>query len=124
MLTLVALVGIVIVFACAYGMSNPVGLLGFVDRFSNQRGFAFAVIVRVVLGVVSLLAAPDSLLPVFLYGVGALSLIAATVLGLIGVSGYRRIIGWVTSFPASMLRAWLVFGLVFGAALIWVTGIV
>ena len=124
MLTLIAIFGILIVFACAYGMAHPAGLLELVDRFANKQGYAFAIIVRIVLGTVSVLAAPVSKLPILLYVVGGLSLLAAAVLLVIGLPGYNRIIGWVAGFPAAMLRAWLVFGLVFGVALIWVTGIV
>ena len=124
MLTIIAIFGVLIVFACAYGMASPSGLLELVGRFANKQGFAFAIGVRIVLGTVSILAAPESRLPAFLYIIGVISLIAAAVLLLIGMPGYRRIMDWVSGFPESMMRAWLVFGLVFGAALIWVTGIV
>ena len=124
MLSLIALVGILIVFACTYGMANPSGLLEMTSRFANRRGFWFAIGMRILHGAASILAAPDSLMPLFLYVIGGISLIAAVVLLLIGMSGYRRILDWVSGLPMSLLRAWLVFGLAFGAALIWVTGIV
>ena len=124
MLTIIAAFGILIVFGCTYGMANPAGLLALVGRFADAKGYAFAIGVRVLLGAASILAAPDSLMPVFLYAIGALSLIAAAVLMMVGVSGYRRILDWVSGFQAPMLRLWLIFGLLFGVALIWVTGIV
>jgi hypothetical protein len=124
MLAIIAVFGILIVFACSYGMASPSGLLELVGRFANRQGYAFAIAVRVVLGAVSILAAPASLMPVLLYVVGAIALAAAAVLLLIGLPGYRRIMEWVAGFAPSMLRVGLVFGLVFGAALIWVTDII
>ena len=40
-LTLIAILGILIVFACTYGMASPAGLLDYVGRFANKQGYAF-----------------------------------------------------------------------------------
>lgn len=123
MLTVIALFGVSIILVCGFGSANPQALLDLAGRFANKAGLAMAAVLRLVLGVAALLAAPDSRAPIFLYVVGAIALIAAVVLPVIGVTGYRRIIDWVASFNTAMLRVWLLGGLIFGAALVWVSGI-
>ncbi|MDH3440297.1 MAG: hypothetical protein OEM63_06075, partial [Gammaproteobacteria bacterium] len=87
-------------------------------------GYSIAIVVRALLGAAALMAAQGSQLPIFLQIVGGLSLFAAAVLLVIGRSRFSQLIRWVASFNAAVLRLWLVFGMLFGVALIWVTGIV
>ena len=124
MLQLIAFFGVLIVLACGYGLADPQGLIRLVDKFSGVGGYTIAIVVRIVLGVAALVAAQASLLPIFLQVIGGLSLFAAIVLLVIGRSRFSQLIRWVASFNATLLRLWLVFGMLFGVALIWVTGIV
>lgn len=124
MLQLIALFGVLIILACAYGLADPQGLMRHIEKFSSVGGYIFAIVVRVILGAAALMAAADSLLPVFLEIIGGISLIAAAVLLLIGKGRFSRLIQWVASFNSSFLRLWLVFGMLFGVAMVWVTGIV
>ena len=124
MLQLVALFGVLIIIACAYGVANPQGLVALVDRFAGLGGYLIAIIVRVILGGAAIVAAPASLLPIFLYVIGAISLIAALALILMGKSRFGRLIRWVASWNPPVLRGGLVLGMLFGVALVWVTGIV
>lgn len=122
MLELIALFGVLIIFACAYGIANPQGLLRLVDRFAGIGGYLVAIVVRLILGAAAILAAPASLLPVFLHIVGGISLFAALALILMGRRGFERLIRWVAGWESPLLRAGLVLGLLFGVALVWVTG--
>lgn len=122
MLTIVALFGVLIILVCAYGSANPGALLKLVDRFASRSGFLFAILIRVVLGLAAYLAAPDSLSPVFLQIVAGIALAAAIGLAVMGLARYRRLIGWVSNLGSAMIHVALVFGLLFGAALVWVSG--
>ena len=124
MLSIVALFGITIIVMCAYGSADPPGLLRLVGRFSNRSGFMFAIAVRLVLGTVALLAAPESRAPALLNVIGVIALLAALVLPAMGLARYQRLIAWVSGFGAAALRTWLVFGLLFGVALVWASGFV
>jgi hypothetical protein len=123
LLPIVAVFGALIILACGLGFAKPKALLDMAGRFANRAGLAVAIVLRLLLGAVALFAAPESRSPMFLYVVGTIALIAAVVLPVIGVAGYRRIIAWVASFEVVMLRVWLLCGLTFGAALVWVSGI-
>ena len=124
MLQLIALFGVLIILGSGYGLADPQGLIRLVEKFSGVGGYIFAIVVRVILGVAALLAAESSLLPVFLQIFGGLALLAAVGLLVIGRPRFEQLIRWVASFSAALLRLWLIFGMLFGVALIWVTGIV
>ena len=124
MLQLIAFFGVLIVLASGYGLADPQGLIRLVEKFSGVGGYSIAIVVRALLGAAALMAAQGSQLPIFLQIVGGLSLFAAAVLLVIGRSRFSQLIRWVASFNAAVLRLWLVFGMLFGVALIWVTGIV
>jgi len=123
MLNVIAIFGILIVLACAYGSINPSVLFSLIDRFANIPGYAAAIFMRVVLGIVAILAAPDSLSPVFLQVIGVIAIAAAVGLLLIGISGYKKLIGWVKELGPALHRMALMLGLLFGTALIWASGI-
>ena len=124
MLTIVAAFGVLIVLACGFGSANPQALIRLVTRFDNLPGFIFAIAVRVLLGVVAILAAPASRAPLFLMIIGGIALVAALGLLLIGRSRLSRLITWVSGFSDTMLRTWLLFGIAFGIALIWAAGFI
>ncbi len=124
MLTIIAMIGILITLMCAYGSANPPALLRLVDRFANRPGFIAAILIRVVLGIAAILAAPDSLAPNFLYVIGVIALAAAVALPIMGLARYRRLIDWVSAFSPAMMRLWLTGGLIFGVALVWATGLI
>jgi len=79
MLNVVALFGVLIILACAYGSMHPQALVSLVGRFANPAGLVFAVLVRVLMGVAAILAAPVSRSPGFLYVIGSIALLAAVV---------------------------------------------
>jgi hypothetical protein len=124
MLQVVAFFGILIILACARGLADPQDLLRQIDRFSGVGGYVAAIIMRFALGIAALLAADASRLSPFLQVIGGLSLLAALVLLVMGRVRFVGLIGWVAGFSPSWLRIWLLFGMVFGVALVWVTGIV
>jgi hypothetical protein len=124
MLTLIAVFGIFIVLACAWGFADPNHLIGMIRKFSGAGGYAFAIGARVLLAAAAWLGAPQSLLPIFLQIVAVLSIFGAGVLLVMGISRYRKLIDWVAGFNRAVLHIWLVFGMAFGVAMIWVTGIV
>ena len=66
MLTFIAGIGVLIVLACAWAFADLSALINMMRKFSGSGGYAFAIGVRVMLGVAAWLGAPDSLLPIFL----------------------------------------------------------
>ncbi|MFQ5548031.1 MAG: hypothetical protein ACE5FV_07065 [Woeseia sp.] len=117
---------IIVVFG---GLLCLAGLLILVtpDRFKNfmngwkgQPRFLFAVIVRVLLGAVLLAEAQNLRFPVVMKIIGAIAILAAIVLLLVGQERTDRFIDWWMRMPDRALRSWSVFALAFGVFLIYV----
>ena len=124
MLQIVALFGVLIIFASLWGVADPQALIRMVQRFSTPAGYAFAILVRVVLGTAALLAAPASLLPGLLYVIGSIAIAAALVLLVMGRARFEQLIQWVAGWNTAFMRVGLVFGMLFGVAMVWVTDVV
>jgi cobalamin synthase len=105
---------------CIWGFLVPSRLLGFVRRFFDTRGgLTVAVAVRLLLGASLIVAAPSSRFPRFFEFVGWIALIAAVALLFAGRRIVDRLLGWAERLPFALTRLWLIFGLAFGAFLIY-----
>lgn len=83
-------------------------------------GFYIAVIVRLVMGAALIIAASASPFPVAFQVIGSLAIVAAVALALMGRERVRRfIVWWSERFSASIIRLWLLFGMAFGAFLVY-----
>jgi hypothetical protein len=92
--------GVAIGVACVVGLVSPDVLIRFVKRaWDNQSGMYFAVVVRVLLG--------------------AVALVAAVGIAVMGRDRVGRLIAMFEGFPHGLVRVWLVFGGAFGGFLIY-----
>ncbi len=81
--------------------------------------FWTAILVRVAIGVLFLLAAPSCRLPVVVQVVGILALIAALAIFLIGRTRLDSFLTWWLGRPQSLIRSWSIVAIGFGALLIY-----
>jgi hypothetical protein len=118
MTALVVILGALIAALGAAGVVSPRVLIGFVDSvWRRPRGIYGVVAVRLVLGVVLVVAAPDCRFPEIVRILGVLSLVAAVVLPLLGRERLRRMIDWWISRPGGFIRAWSLAAVAFGVFL-------
>ena len=116
----VRVLGAVIIAASLFGMVAPVSLIAAVRRVTrNPAGLGFAVGVRIVLGASLLTAAQVSDFPAAFTVLGWIAILAAIGLLILGRSRMSRLVAWVARWPSGAIRAALVFGLLFGAFLIY-----
>lgn len=112
--------GALIVVASLWGMVAPHALVGLVRRVAaNDAGLGFAVGIRVVLGAALITAAQVSRFPMTFTVLGWIAIVAAIGLLIIGRGRMTRLVSWVARWSPTAIRAWLVFGLLFGAFLIF-----
>ena len=121
---IVVLMGIVIVLLSLWGVASPVRLMRRVRSVMDESwGMPFAVVVRIILGISLLVAAPASKFVVLFKALGWLALIAAAALPLIGHERLVCVIDWFQGFPRPAIRLWLMFGVLFGAFVVYgITG--
>jgi len=111
--------GVLILAVSVIGMIAPAWLLGLVRKVaSHPGGFAFAVIVRILLGAALLTAAQISGFPLVFTTLGWIAIAAAIGLLLMGPGRMHRLVGWVGRFQPMTLRIWLGFSALFGGFLV------
>lgn len=123
MTTLAAVLGLFMVTLGLLAMASPALMLRFAGRFQTQAGLWAAMVIRLVMGVVLILAAPDSRVPQALRILGAIVFVSGVITPFIGVERVKRIIAWWTARPVIFQRGWASIALAFGAFIVWaVTG--
>jgi len=117
---IIFLFGAATCIVCALGIYAPNRLIEAVKSIWGKRwGIYAAVIVRLLLGTLLIIAAPDSRFPVVFKALGWLSIIAAILIPSLGRTRLDRLINWFTALPSSLVRFWLLFGIEFGGFLIY-----
>jgi len=118
--------GVVIVFGFAVGTLSLWGLVATAALLAAVRGvldkewgMPFAVAARVLLGLALLFAAPASRFPALFNGLGGLALIAAVAIPVIGRARMVALLDWFYRRPKSVIRLWLVCGLLFGVFMVY-----
>jgi hypothetical protein len=116
----VQIFGALIAVMCLWGLVAPKQLLGLVRRVAdNSAGLGVAIAVRILLGAVLLTAAQVAKFPMTFTILGWVAIVAAIGLLIMGQSGMVKLVAWVARWPEAIIRTWLVFGLAFGAFLIY-----
>jgi len=109
--------GLLVAGLGALGMVSPSRLLAVVRHFQTRGGLFAAAIIRIVLGTILFLAAPDSRAPQTLRIVGVFVFAAGLATPLMGVERARALLRWWSAQGALFVRAWAAVALLFGLAL-------
>lgn len=117
----VFIIGATVALLALWGVFAPAKLMTWVSTVMDKDwGIYIAVIVRLLLGIALIIAARASPFPVVFQVLGAIAILAAVALVLIGRAPVRRLIGWFSEhMSAAMVRVWLLFGIAFGGFLIY-----
>ncbi|MBT8061914.1 MAG: hypothetical protein HKO64_03975 [Xanthomonadales bacterium] len=112
--------GLFIAALSVYGLLQPRKLMSMVtNTVSKPWGMAFAIAVRLALGTLFLLAAPQVSQPVFIEILGWLMIAAAAAIALMGRQRMIRFTDYWAAKTDAAIRAWLVMGVLFGVAVAW-----
>ena len=118
----VAFFGLLVGAMSVYGLIYPRPLLILVgEAVDSGTGWRFAIGVRLLLGVALLLAAPVSAWPLVFRAIGALTIVAAIVILLVGPREILSLLAWIERRSDLALRAWLTLGVGFGTLLVYGT---
>ena len=111
-------------FICLAGLVMLISPQKFKDVMNNitdQTLFLSAVIVRIIIGAILLLEAPNLKFTSVIEFIGSIILLSAFILLLIGSKRLRRMIDWFMKLSDDFYRACSVVAFAFGAFLIYVT---
>ena len=112
--------GVIVCVLAAWGILAPDRMMNFVyGAMEKDWGIHLAVILRLVLGAALVIAAPDSRFPLIFQILGWIAIIAAVALLFIGRARLRKFVAWFEHMPQPLIRVWLLFGVAFGALLVY-----
>ncbi len=116
----VLVLGITVCVLSAWGGYAPEKLVRLVTGVMDQEwGIYLAVIVRLLLGLALVIAAPYSRFPLVFQALGWIAIVAAVALAFMGRERLRRLVAWFERFSPAIIRLWLLFGVAFGGFLIY-----
>ena len=119
MAVMVSILGVVMVAIGVLGVVQPRRLVDFVTYFRRPTRFRIAILVRLVLGIVLLIAAHSCRWPVVVQVVGVISILAALVILACGQKRLDTFIAWWVTRPPAVMRVSALFALAFGALLFY-----
>ena len=112
--------GVVMCAISLWAMVVPMKMMKLVSGVMDKDwGIYFAVIVRLLLGAALIIAGPGSRFPALFEIVGGIAIFAAVVIAIMGRERLRKFIGWFDRLSPAMIRTWLLFGIAFGALLVY-----
>ena len=98
---------------------NPETVFGLLRRNADSLGMhILAVVVRIILGVALILCAAGSKYPTAILIIGWISVAAATVLGVMGRTNFKRLMSWALGLAPSFGRIGGLLAILFGGFLI------
>jgi len=101
----------------AVGLVSPSRVVRIARSFATPAGLYFAAVVRVIMGLALLLAAPDSGAPDLLRVLGVVAIAAGVITLFVGLERFRRLIDWWSVKGAVLVRAQAAFALALGLLL-------
>ena len=99
---------------------NPEIIFGLLrQNFESLSLHILAVVVRLILGVALMMYATESRYPTAISILGWISIVAASVLGVMGRNNFKRLMSWALSVAPSFGRIGGVLAILFGGFLIY-----
>ena len=113
------LLGVFVLFVGVWGVLTPGRMADFVNRFASKGGLAFAVVIRILIGLALWFAAPHSRAPLLLEVLGVVAIVAAVALPVMGLRRFEALVNWWTKLSPGVQRLNSLLVLAFGAAILW-----
>jgi hypothetical protein len=119
MATLVSLVGLALILVGIFGIASPQRLADIVQTWSVRGRFLTAVVVRLVIGITFVFAAPATRFPTAILVLGVMALVVAVALMLVGSKRVDALIQWWFRQSAGFTRGWSILAVLLGAVLVY-----
>jgi len=106
----------------AQAIIDPASILTFVRRvWSSSGGFFVAIAVRLALGVLLIVIAPDTHYPTTIRVFGVVTFAAGLLIPVIGRERLDRLVDWWVAQPPVLMRVWGAVACLLGAFLVHAT---
>lgn len=119
MAIVVALFGVLVAGVGLLGVIRPDRLMAWISQWRGASRLWFAAGLRLVLGVVLLLAAPQCRAPEVIRILGWITLVAALLLPLLGARRFDAFVDWWLAREPGFIRTWSLLAVAVGGFLIY-----
>ncbi len=116
---LVAIGGLLMLVLSVLALLTPKRVVAVLLRWPAKRRFLFAVGVRLILGIIFLVGAPDTRFPAFISIVGIIVVAAAVILLLLGPTKVDAMIQWWLHRSRAFMRVWALVGVILSALILY-----
>ncbi len=103
----------------AWGVFAPGSIFAFISGWSSKSGFWLAVVLRLCFGLALWFAAPETRLPILLRALGAVAILSAASLPIVGFERFERVLQWWTGHPPFVMRLWSLLATAIGGIVLW-----
>ena len=120
MTIMVLLFGVLIAAIGLYGLAQPAGLIGQIQKlWETGAGMITAVLVRLAMGVLLLLTAPEARHPQVFQVLGVIAIVAAVLLPFVGNERLGRLIAWWSNQSPALIQVSATLSFAFGSYLVY-----
>ena len=119
MAVIVLLIGVLIAGIGIAILSSPARLRRLLHWFLESKNLYAVAAIRVIAGVLFILAAPETRLPMLIQVLGILFILAGVAIPLLGTERVDRLAGWWLARSDSILRLWALVTIAFGGLIVW-----
>lgn len=115
----VLIVGFIIFGIGIVVLISPSNLKKMLHIFLTKKWLSFVTMIRILLGILFLLAASETRAPSFVLALGILFILAGVVIPLMGAARIERLAHWWLERSDGILQLWALLSVAFGAAILW-----
>jgi len=119
MAVIVSILGVLVAAIGLMGIVQPRRIIDLVEYWRGPTRFRLAIVVRLVLGCVLLVVAPTCRLPIVVNLIGAIAIVAAVVIRIVGQKRLDSFIAWWLAHPPALIRLSVLFAVAFGVLLVY-----
>ena len=119
MSTVVVIVGLFMLGMSIALLISPAKLRALLHIFLQKRWWRFAAAIRVLLGILFVVAASETRAPSLVLAIGIIFILAGLAIPLMGLSRIERMSNWWLERSDRTLRLWALAAGAFGAVILW-----
>jgi hypothetical protein len=119
MALIVSLLGALLTLLGVFGFFSPQGFMLYVSSWQSERRLHLAIAIRLVFGVVLIMAAPSCRFSEAVRILGIIAVVAAVVGVFMGTDRLRALIEWWSRKSPAFIRVWMLAVIAFGAFLVY-----
>ncbi len=120
---IIFLVGVIISLMSLLFIFVPSYFKKFFERYLDKGWMLWAVVFRLVIGVLFVLSSKDTRYPHFIFWLGIVTLLSGITLPIIGQERIKKIINWWLDKPTIVQILWALIAFIFGLFIIYSSNI-